>query len=119
LVLVEAEWTTPHPAPGARRFWDETYPAMRTVDANARAALAAGWSVHATYLLPDSDRAAYYNPLAERIGLLRERGIDPQLLQDAGGQEIDIWRRHGSDYGWTGYVLRPGDCRSPALASPA
>jgi len=107
LVLTEAEWTTPHPAGDARTFWAKGNPGMRATDGNVRAALAAGWTVHATYLLPEADWAAYYGPLAERIEQLRERGFDPQLLHEVGGWEIDIRRRHGTDYGYTGYVLRP------------
>ncbi|MDQ4103703.1 MAG: hypothetical protein M3186_08350 [Actinomycetota bacterium] len=70
LALTEAEWTTPDPAPAVRAFWQARYPAMRTTDGNVRAALAAGWTVAATYLLPDTDWAAYYDPLAARIAQL-------------------------------------------------
>lgn len=107
LVLTEAEWTTPHPAPGARAFWSANYPGMRTIDGNARAALAAGWTVHATYQLPDSDWSAYHDSLADRLDQLRERGFAPKLLAQVGGQEIEIRRQHGADFGFTGYVLRP------------
>jgi SAM-dependent methyltransferase len=106
LVLTEAEWITPEPAPAARAFWDPAYPGMRTTDANVRAALAAGWTVAATYLLPDADWDAYYGPLAARIEELRREGIDPAMLDEV-GREIDVRRRHGADYGYTGYVLRP------------
>ena len=107
LVLTEMEWTTPHPAREVRSFWDRGHPGIRTLDGNVAAALAAGWTVHATYLLPDSDWSAYHDPLAQRIEQLRARGLDPGLLAQAGGQQIDLRRRHGTDYGFTGYVLRP------------
>ncbi len=107
LVLTEAEWTTPDPAPAARAFWDAGYPAMRTTDGNVRAALAAGWTVAATYLLPDTDWAAYYDPLAARIAHLRqERPADGAALDEV-GHEIEVRHAHGHDYGYTGYVLRP------------
>ncbi|GAA3082264.1 class I SAM-dependent methyltransferase [Pseudonocardia yunnanensis] len=106
LVLTECEWTTPEPASGARAFWDAAYPAMRTTDGNVRAALAAGWTVAATYLLPDSDWAAYYDPLAARIETLRADGIDGAALDEV-AHEIEIRRAYGGDYGYTGYVLRP------------
>ena len=106
LVLTEAEWSTPQPSPGARAFWDAGYPAMRTTADNVAAAASAGWTVAATYLLPDSDWAAYYDPLAERIERLRRQGVDPAVLDDV-SQEIAVRRRHGADYGYTGYVLRP------------
>lgn len=106
LVLTEAEWTTTDPAPGARAFWDEGYPAMRTTDANVRAALDARWSVAGTYLLPDDDWAAYYEPLAARIEQLRADGVDPGALHEV-AREIGVRAAHGSEYGYTGYVLRP------------
>lgn len=106
LVLTEAGWTTPDPAPGARAFWDAGYPAMRDTAANVDAASGAGWTVAATYLLPDADWDAYYGPLAARLDELRRAGTDPAQLAEV-GREIDVRRDHGADYGYTAYVLRP------------
>ncbi|WP_242622859.1 SAM-dependent methyltransferase [Pseudonocardia sediminis] len=106
LVLTEAEWTTQDPAPGARAFWDEGYPGMRDTAGNVAAASAAGWTVAATYLLPDDDWDGYYGPLAARLDELGRAGTDPALLAEV-GREIDVRREHGADYGYTAYVLRP------------
>lgn len=107
VVLTEAEWSTPDPAPAVRAFWDAGYPAMRTTDGNVRAALAAGWTVAATYLLPDTDWTAYYDPLAARIAQLRRERPGDGVALDEIGHEIEVRRAHGRDYGYTGYVLRP------------
>jgi SAM-dependent methyltransferase len=107
LVLTEAEWTTPDPAPGARAFWDDAYPAMRTTAGNVAAAQAAGWTVAATYLLPESDWDAYYGPLAERLAALRAEHPGSAADLDAIGHEITVRAEHGADYGYTAYVLRP------------
>jgi SAM-dependent methyltransferase len=106
LVLTEAEWTTPQPAAGARAFWEPGYPGMRDTAGNVAAAAAAGWTVHATYLLPDSDWDAYYGPLAEQVDDLRAAGVDPAVLGEV-AREIEVRAAHGGDYGYTGYVLRP------------
>jgi SAM-dependent methyltransferase len=106
LVLTEVGWTTPDPAPAARRFWAAGYPAIRGTAATVVAAEAAGWTVRATYLLPDADWAAYYDPLAERVAELRRRGVDPAALDEV-AREVELRREHGGDYGYTGYVLRP------------
>jgi SAM-dependent methyltransferase len=106
LVLTEAEWTTAEPDPEARAFWDAGYPDMRSTAGNVRAAQDLGWTVVATYRLPDSDWSAYYDPLAARLDGLRRGGIDPAVLDEV-GREIALRRRHGADYGYTGYVLRP------------
>jgi SAM-dependent methyltransferase len=106
LVLTEAEWTTPAPSAGALAFWDEAYPAMRTTADNVRAAQEAGWTVAGTFLLPDADWDAYYEPLASNLRRMRDDGVDPALLDEV-GREIGVRRAHGADYGYTGYVLRP------------
>ncbi|SDG87709.1 class I SAM-dependent methyltransferase [Klenkia brasiliensis] len=106
VVLTECGWTTAAPAPGARAFWDRGYPAMRSTAGDVEAFRAAGWVVHATYLLPDADWAAYYDPLAARIEQLRAEGVDGALL-DQVGEEVAVRAAHAGDYGYTGYVLRP------------
>ncbi len=104
VVLTECEWTTADPAPGARAFWEPGYPGMRDTAGNVAAFRAAGWVVRATYLLPDADWAAYYDPLAARITRLRAEGVDGALL-DQVGEEIEVRAAHAADYGYTGYVL--------------
>lgn len=106
LVLTEAEWTTPSPSAEARAFWDAGYPSMRSTAANVDAAQRAGWTVVATYLLPDSDWEAYYGPLAARIDELRAEGVADELLASV-GEEIVVRAEHGADYGYTAHVLRP------------
>ncbi|TQS40011.1 SAM-dependent methyltransferase [Cryptosporangium phraense] len=106
IVLTEAEWLSPDPAPGARAFWDAGYPAMRTTAENVAAFARAGWTVQAVYVLPDSDWDAYYEPLAARIDELRREGVSDDDLAPV-GEEITVRADHGADYGYTGYVLTP------------
>lgn len=110
IVFTECDWTTPDPAPGARAFWDAGYPGMRTTGANVTAFQEAGWTVAATYLLPESDWDVYYDPLTARIEQLRagrsEGGPAFEAALAEVGREIDVRRDHGRDYGYTGYVLR-------------
>ncbi|MCU7722589.1 class I SAM-dependent methyltransferase [Actinoplanes sp. KI2] len=105
LVLTEAQWLSAEPAPAARAFWDEGYPAMRDTAGNVAAIQRAGWTVQAAYLLPDADWDAYYGPLGDRIEQLRAEGVPGDLL-DQVGEEIAIRRQHGGDYSYMGYVLR-------------
>lgn len=111
LVLTECEWTTDTPSAGARAFWDPQYP-LRSTAENRAAAEAAGYTVLGVHHQPPSDWAEYYEPLAERVG----PGVSG--LPDTPGaaealasvrREIAVWREHGADYGYTGYVLRRTD----------
>jgi ubiquinone/menaquinone biosynthesis C-methylase UbiE len=107
LVITECGWITDSPCEEAREFWDALYP-LRSTGENVAAATAAGYTVEATYLLPDEDWfVEYYTPLEERA-----RAVDPA---DTAGveaarfqlREIALRRAHAADYGYVGYVLRP------------
>lgn len=107
LVLTEADWLTRTPAAGAAEFWNSAYPEMRTTGQNVSAAIELGWTVAATYLLPDTDWDEYYIPLALRLAELQQEYPEASSDLDLVGQEITVRRDHGTDYGYTGYVLRP------------
>lgn len=107
LVLTECQWTVPDPSAGARAFWDPHY-ALRTTAGNLAAAQAAGYQVLGVHELPDSDWAEYYGPLAERVRALSGAG-GPAMARAlaATREELGVRARHGHEYGYTGYVLRP------------
>ncbi|TXL87529.1 class I SAM-dependent methyltransferase [Streptomyces sp. IB2014 016-6] len=111
LVVTECEWTAAEPSAEARAFWDEQYP-LRTTGENSAAAVAAGYTVLEVYPQPESDWDEYYGPLGERAD-----SADPQAPGMARAlaltrAEIAMRREHGTEYGYTGYVLRPD--RAPA-----
>ncbi|OEJ34527.1 bifunctional class I SAM-dependent methyltransferase/N-acetyltransferase [Streptomyces subrutilus] len=107
LVLTECQWTVEEPSAGARAFWDEQYP-LRTTAGNLAAAQAAGYRVLGVHDLPDSDWAEYYGPLAERVAA-HAGGAGPAMAAALAGarEELALRARHGHEYGYTGYVLRP------------
>lgn len=108
LVVTECEWTTPTPTEPARAFWAQTYTGMRTTGQNVQSAMALGYTVTATWLLPESDWwVEYYDLLGERIAALD--ASDPSTVEaiEMTRAEMQMRRDHGSDYGYTGYVLRP------------
>jgi predicted N-acetyltransferase YhbS/SAM-dependent methyltransferase len=103
LVVTECEWSTGTPSAAARAFWDGYYELRRT-EQNVAAARALGYTVEATYRLPDSDWFdEYYTPLAERVA-----SGDPAYAAATGPtlHEIAMRLRHGGDYQYTGHVLR-------------
>lgn len=110
LVVTECEWTTDEPDPEARAFWDRHY-ALRTTHANTAAAVAAGYHVVGTYRQPESDWDAYYGPLGERADAADPAAPGMAEALAATRAEIAMRREHGTEYGYTGYVLRPADPR--------
>ncbi|MFD7910830.1 GNAT family N-acetyltransferase [Streptomyces sp. NPDC059752] len=107
LVLTECQWSVARPSAGARAFWDP-HCALRTTAGNLAAAQAAGYRVLGVHELPDSDWAEYYGPLAERVRALSATG-GPAMARAlaATREELDVRARHGHEYGYGGYVLRP------------
>ncbi len=107
LVLTECQWTVEEPSAGARAFWDKECP-LRTTAGNLAAAQAAGYRALGVHDLPDSDWAEYYGPLAERVEA-HPGGADPATAAALAGarEELGLRARHGHEYGYTGYVLRP------------
>ncbi|MEU8618373.1 bifunctional class I SAM-dependent methyltransferase/N-acetyltransferase [Streptomyces sp. NPDC048623] len=110
LVLTECVWTSADPAPEARAFWEEHYP-LRTITANAAAAVAAGYHVLGTVPQPESDWDEYYGPLAGHADAA-DLSVPGMAEAVAGARaEIAMRRAYGSDYGYTGFALRPADPR--------
>lgn len=106
LVITECEWTKAEPSAEARAFWDAQY-TLRTTEENVAAAAAAGYTVLEVYPQPESDWDEYYGPLEARVD-----SADPQAPGMARAlavtrEEIAMRRGHGTEYGYTGYVLRP------------
>lgn len=85
----------------AQAFWAREYPGMQDVPGHLRRIEAAGWRVLGARWLGDGAWQAYYGPLADRIAVLRH-GADAEMtaVLDEHQAEIDLWRAHGSDYGY-------------------
>ncbi|MFC7303588.1 GNAT family N-acetyltransferase [Streptomyces monticola] len=110
LVVTECEWTTAEPSRQARAFWDRHY-ALRTTEANRRAAIAAGYALLGVHHQPESDWDAYYGPLGERAAAADPAAPGMAAALAATREEISMRNEHGSEYGYTGYVLKPSEWR--------
>ena len=110
LCLTEAVWFTENPSPEAAAFWDECYPAIKTVPENCAIAGRAGYEVVATFPLPESAWwDDYYTPLAGRLDGLRTAAAgDPgaEALVRFAEREIAVYRKHAGEYGYEFFVLR-------------
>ncbi|MFF2083333.1 class I SAM-dependent methyltransferase [Nocardia sp. NPDC058176] len=109
LAITEIEWTTDHPDPAVRAYWDAAYP-LRTHRANIDAARSAGYRLHAHWPLPESDWwQEYYTPLTERM--TQVDADRPGMSQALGAvrEEISLRTEHGGDYNYAAYILRPDD----------
>ncbi len=109
IAVTELSWLKPNPPEAARKFWDEGYPGMATVDENLARLSAAGYRSLGHFTLPESDWwDNYYHPMAARIEALREkygRSPEARAVLDMEYAEIDLYRQFSA---WYGYVFYTG-----------
>jgi len=108
--LTEAVWFTDRPSPEAVAFWNDCYPAIKQVRETAAIAEKAGYEVVDTFRLPGSawwDN--YYMPLQKRLPELKKMAAgnpDAEAQVAFSEREIEIYREHGSEYGYEFFILR-------------
>lgn len=110
MMISACVWTTDAPSAGARDFWDRNG-SPRTRPETTAAAVAAGCTVSALLLHPDSDWDTYYVPLAERVERADPTVPGMKWALAATREELAVRRAYGTEYGYAAYVLRPADPR--------
>ncbi len=110
VVVSELAWLVDDPPAPARRFWNEAYPAMQSVERNRAVVERCGYDRVADFVLPTSAWLdGYYIPLARRIDTLeRDRADDPEALTFLARErrEIEIFHAHPGTYGYVFYAMR-------------
>jgi serine/threonine-protein kinase HipA len=109
LAVSDMVWMTARPSPEAEAFWDKIYPSMTDLEGAQTKARKAGLKLFDHFFLP---RTAwwdeYYAPLQRRIAQLKPQadGELAELLSQA-ENEIALFQRWGSCYGYIFMLLRP------------
>jgi SAM-dependent methyltransferase len=98
-------WRSARPSVQAQSFWAREYPGMCDLPGHLAKVEAAGFRVIGARWLGDAAWQAYYDPLEARIATLRpkaeaEGNAEMIAVLDDNQAEIDLWRRHGADYGY-------------------
>ncbi|WP_455220787.1 class I SAM-dependent methyltransferase [Kaarinaea lacus] len=110
LVVSEVSWFKPDPPAKLKAFWDENYPAIRSVQDNLVAARTAGWETIANFHLPSEAWSEdYYGPLKIRLQEFRKANAhDKDALQiaDMTDNEIRLFENYSDYYGYEFYILR-------------
>ncbi len=102
-------WLVEEPAPRARSFWEEAYPAIRHREANRETIREAGYDPVDDFALPASAWWDYYTPIEARLADLRAKyagDAEALAVLDAEQGEIDLYRACGDSYGYVFYMMR-------------
>jgi len=110
MAVTEASWFRPDAPQEVLDFWNQAYLDMGTVDENIHRLEKQGYRLVDHFHLPDSSWwEGYYNPLAERIAMLRKKYADDAGIQsplDEELAEIALFRKYSSYYGYEFYIAQ-------------
>ena len=110
MAVTEASWFQPNPPRDIADFWIKNYPGMRTIEENIQRLEGQGYKLVEYFHLPDSSWwDNYYNPLAERVAMLKEKYADDDDALNALDEElaeIDLFRKYSNYYGYEFYIAQ-------------
>jgi cyclopropane fatty-acyl-phospholipid synthase-like methyltransferase len=110
MAVTEVSWFQPNPPGEIVDFWIKNYPGMRTIEENIQRLERQGYKLVEYFHLPDSSWwDNYYDPLAERVSMLREKYAGNPEAQNALDEElaeIDMFRKYSIYYGYEFYIAQ-------------
>jgi SAM-dependent methyltransferase len=108
--ITEISWLKPNPPDEVFQFWQKDYPGMGSVEENLLAVERASYRTLGHFTLPDSSWwDNYFNPLKERIAMLREKyPQDPeaQSVLDEQDLEMELFQKYSDCFGYEFYVMQ-------------
>ena len=110
LALSDLVWFVRSPTEECRNYFDRVYPAMVHEEDAEEMVRDAGYTLLDTFRLPDSAWwDDYYIPMSRRLEVLKEQHAgdeEAQALLASFEEEIDMFRRYSSEYGYSFFVAR-------------
>ena len=110
LALTEAAWFSDTPSEEALQFWQECYPAMKSIPENKKVIKAAGYTIIGSFRLPASAWwDDYYVSLERRLDSIegKSRGYkDAESVIEFSRKEIEIFRKYSDEYGYVFFIMQ-------------
>ena len=107
-MISEMNYFAAEPSAALRRFFRDAYPGIRAESANAASIESSGFDLVAVHRLPaQAWWDNYYGPLDKKIRALGP--VDDSVMQaviDDTRAEIEFFRAHEKDYGYSYYIMR-------------
>jgi len=100
----------PDPPAEAKAFWEGAYPAMQDIESNEKTLEKAGYETAGHFILPEESWwQDYYNPLQERVLLLRKKHKDnAEMLAMLAEEDREraSFKKYSGFYGYVFYVMQ-------------
>jgi len=110
IVVSECCWLKSDPPDDLKAFWDDGYPDMGTIEQNRRRICNCDFNEIGYFVLPVAAWwRYYYNPLAKRLRILRNKyknNLEAQRELESEIEEIDLFQRYHDYYGYVFFVMQ-------------
>jgi ubiquinone/menaquinone biosynthesis C-methylase UbiE len=110
IAVTEASWLKSNPPEELRKFWQEGYPDMKTVEGNLEIIEKSGFRVIDYFVLPESawwDEYYYY--VQKRVDTLKKKYKDnPKVLSVLTMEEteMELYRKYSDFYGYVFFIMQ-------------
>jgi len=110
LAVTHIAWLKSDPPKNLNDFWMREYPAIQNVNTNLAVARKAGYEVVDSFVLPEHAWwENYYNPLQQRIQILKEKYKNDEVAAQVfvlEEEEMELYRKYSDFYGYVFYILQ-------------
>ena len=110
LVVSELPWLRANPPEEIRRFMEEGYPAIKTINENLEIARKCRYRVISYFILPEKSWwTNYYKPMETKISSLKSKYRDDEEAMNvlvSHELEIEMYRKYSEYYGYVFYILQ-------------
>lgn len=110
LVVSEVSWLTLNPPKEVQDFWNDSYPAITSIEGNIEIIKKAGYKFLTSFIIPEKAWwDDYYTPLDKRIFFLKKKyhGNEKFIeLVNTELVEIEMYRKYSKFYGYVFYLMQ-------------
>jgi len=102
IAVTELTWLQPNPPAEVYEFWQNAYPAMKSLEENLKIIYDSNY-----FLISWTEE--YYRPMQARIAMLREQhphDLKIQKFLDEEQAEIDMYQKYHQWYGYVFYIMQ-------------
>lgn len=110
LVVSEVSWLRKDIPEEPKKFWESDYPDIKGIADNIKIIEKIGYSPVGHFIIPEKGWwQDYYNPLIDRISMLRKKYLNNKEANDRMDntlKEIEMYKRYSDYYGYVFYIMK-------------
>lgn len=110
MALTEAAWFTDTPSEEALQFWQECYPAIKSIPETEKIIEEAGYTMIDRFRLPASawwdDYYVHFEKRLDSVEAKFKGNADAESVIEFSRKEIEVFREHSDEYGYVFFIMQ-------------